>query len=472
MNRTVRLLMHSHHRALTVGLALSLVVATQPGHADTPSSLPTRLEIIWSTPITTRMTPGNTFGPSEGLVLDAGAVAPDGRAGVIAFLGSILGDQRPGRMLLLNAEKTGPDAAAPLELPVPNPSSPPSTWTWFVNKRKPSRNPVILSLALGAEGGTWLGGFSDSHDNYTGLNWDVHRDAYLAKLDGAGSLLWKRSYGEGGSLSIESIAPATTGGAVGVGRGLNRSSWLAKVGPDGTLLAERRFGNGKEATVVPLRDGQFLVAEFTTGGQTAIYRDDLLTWVLDEAGELHGPTWVREALNQAIGSYFGKVAASAVADGAYVASNWSYDVRPQAVEVARVGPDGTLLWRQTLPNTIGKDTRMIYFNTCNPALATLADGDALVACALNGQIQLYRLDRDTGAERAVRLPLPECQRDHPAALFLMARRDGTVLLGGSRPKNNVAGNCSWLGGWSCKPNDGRCTVFTPCPLNVSPAAAV
>lgn len=123
----------------------------------------------------------------------------------------------------------------------------------------------------------------------------------------------------------------------------------------------------------------------------------------------------------------------------------SYDARPQAVEVARVGPDGTLLWRQALPSTIAKDTRMNYFNTCNPALVTLADGDALVACTLNGQIQLNRLDRDTGAQKAVRLPLPECQRDHPAALFLMVRRNGAVLLGGSRPGYNVAGNCSWLG---------------------------
>ena len=97
------------------------------------------------------------------------------------------------------------------------------------------------------------------------------------------------------------------------------------------------------------------------------------------------------------------------------------------------------------PNTIARDARAIYFNSCNPALATLADGDALVACALNGQIQLYRLDRDTGEQTAARLPLPECQRDHPAALFLMVRRDGAMLLGGSRPGNNVAGNCSWLG---------------------------
>ena len=42
------------------------------------SFLPARLEIIWSTPITTEITAQGGFGRSEGLVLDAAAVAPDG----------------------------------------------------------------------------------------------------------------------------------------------------------------------------------------------------------------------------------------------------------------------------------------------------------------------------------------------------------------------------------------------------------
>ena len=442
MSGTARVPTRTRYEALTFGFALSLLVVTRPGYADTPPSLPARLEIIWSTPITTEIAAQRGFGRSEGLVLDAAAVAPDG---TVMLLGDMIGGQRPGRVLLRNAEKAGLDAAASLQLPEPDPSGAPSAWTRLVNKRKPSRDPVILSLALGAEGGTWLGGFSDSHDSYMGFTWGVHRDAYLAKLDGTGRVVWKRSYGEGRSLSIQSIAPATAGGAVGVGRGLNRSSWLGKVGPDGTLLTERGFGNGKGAVVVPLPDGRFLIAGYATEGQAATYQDDLSTWVLDEVGELHGPTRVREALNRARGNYLGNVTASAASDGAYVASNWRDMSHAQAVEVARVGPDGALLWRHALPDTIATDARTIYFNTCNPALTTLADGDALVACALNGQIQLYRLNRDTGEQKAARLALPECQRDHPAALFLMVRRDGAVLLGGSRPGNNVAGNCSWLG---------------------------
>jgi hypothetical protein len=62
------------------------------GHAAMPDTLSARLEIRWSTPITTEMTPEDTFGRSEGLVLSEGAVSPDG---AIVFLGSRLGGQRP-----------------------------------------------------------------------------------------------------------------------------------------------------------------------------------------------------------------------------------------------------------------------------------------------------------------------------------------------------------------------------------------
>lgn len=438
MNGTLRQLASMCFDVLAGSFVL-LFIAIQPGRADMPSSLLARLEMIWSTPITKEMNSDGTFGRSQGLVLNAGTVAPDG---TVVFLGGMIGGPHPGRVLLRDAEKAGPGGAVLLELPAPDTPGPQFAGTWLFKKQRPNRNPEVLGFALGAEGQTWLGGYSN---DYMGIASDSHRDAYLAKLDGTGKLLWERSYGKGGWLAIESIAPTATGGVVGVGRDM-RASWLAKIAADGTLLTEHGFDNGKGAAVVPLHGGRFLVLGFNGEGQAAAYQDDLSAWVLDDAGALRGPTRVREALNRASGSYFGRVAASAVADGAYVASNWSELFQPQAVEVARVGPEGTPLWRQSLPDTISaKETRVTTFSTCDPALATLAGGDALVACALDGEIQLYRLNGATGEQRAVRLPLPECQRDHPAALFLMVRRDGAVLLGGSRPGSNVAGNCSWFG---------------------------
>ena len=299
-----------------------------------------------------------------------------------------------------------------------------------------------MTLALDRTGEIWLGGFSYSHMSIVLY---PNSDAYLARLSGAGKLLWERAYGRNDSLVITSIAPAALGGLIGVGHDFT-TSWLVRIAPDGALEAAHRFGSGKGAVVVPLRSGRFIVAGFASEGEAATHQDNVSTWLLDEPGVLHGPTRIRDAIGQS-GAYYGDVAASATADGngAYVASNWSDLSHPQAVEVARVGPDGGLLWRQRLPDTISAKNGRSDFYTCDPALATLGNGDALAACALDGQIQLYRFDSETGGQRSVRLPLPECQRAHPAVLFLTVHRDGQVLLGGSRPEDNGGENCSWLG---------------------------
>jgi len=66
---------------------------------------------------------------------------------------------------------------------------------------------------------------------------------------------------------------------------------------------------------------------------------------------------------------------------------------PQAVEIARVDPDNGILWRHSLPDTVGdpKQNKVTTYDTCTPVLVTLADWDALVACALHDQLQLYCL---------------------------------------------------------------------------------
>jgi hypothetical protein len=84
----------------------------------------------------------------------------------------------------------------------------------------------------------------------------------------------------------------------------------------------------------------------------------------------------------------------------------------------------------------------------DPAIATLANGDALVACSLNGQIRLHKFDRYTGNDEQSSLSLPSSVCDgggYPGSLFLFVLKDGTILLSGSRNGNDAAQGCSWLG---------------------------
>ena len=351
------------------GLALSLAAAVSPGRAETPAVLPARIEMLWTTPITAGTTTADFF-RGEGLVLRAGAAAP---GGAMVALGARLDAQGSIHVLLPDTARTGPDGAVPLELARPR--------TWLSIPYRPIRAPAVLSLAVGGRGEVWLGGFSNSSQGFL----TDSCDAYVAVLDRGGKPVWERAHSAGTCSRIEGIAPAATGGAVVVGRQYGRSSWLASIAPDGRLLAERRFGNGKGAAVAPLPDGRFVVAGFTSRGEAATYQDDVAVWLWSGAGELHGPVRIREAVDRSRGSYFGRVAASAAAGGAYVASSWGNPSDPR------------------------------------------------------------RFDREAGTMTAARLPLPDCQRPRAADLFLVAHQDGTVFLGGSRPGNNGRASCSWLG---------------------------
>ena len=128
----------------------------------------------------------------------------------------------------------------------------------------------------------------------------------------------------------------------------------------------------------------------------------------------------------------------------YAASNWQeFDARP--VEVAKLRPDGTLLWKIAMPNTVrAADSTHPNWQSCSPALTITPRGDAVIACALD-QIQVYKLDGSSGAYRESYLAVPVCQAGRRAALFLAVQQDGTMILSGSRPASNSGAGCTWIG---------------------------
>ena len=420
-----------------------------PGHATTPDTLSARLELLWSAPVTLEQTPEGKAVRSEGISLRAGAVSPDGR---VVFLGYRPGDQKPGHVLLLDAERGGPDTAIPLVLtPSGDPPGQEVAKQFLSSGARPNRDPGVYSLAIGAGGEIWLGGSSNTYMTFAS---SFSCNAWLAKLGGPEKSMWDRVYGWG-CPHVDSIAPDAAGGAVVVGHDgiiFQYGSWLGRIAPDGALLGEHRFGTGKGAAVVRLRDGRFLVAGFSSPeAQGKIEmdtrgRDNVSTWLLDKAGALHGPKPIWDTIEPHSVGMSGFLIASAAEDGAYVAVNWINKTHNHAVEIIHVDSNGALLWRRGLPDTIGVTREGANpFGVCKPALATLANGDALAACALNHEIQLHQLNRDTGEVKAVRLPLPECQHTDPFLLSLMVRQDGTIFLAGAARLLTSRTDCTWLG---------------------------
>jgi len=286
-----------------------------------------------------------------------------------------------------------------------------------------------------------------------GIASDSHADAYLAKLDKAAKPIWARAYRPGNVPFITGIAPAENGNvAVVAGDGWFAPAWLALLaGGDGHVVWERRFGNGKGVAIEPVEGHRFIVASFDSEGTGSTYNENVAARTVSADGQVGDPTIIRRSINKSIGAYYGNIRMAAAPEGAFIVSSWEMSFsrdppRLQPSEIAKVSADGQLLWSRTLPDSVVTSNDGSGATFCsNPAIATLPSGDALVACALKGQIYLHRLSPDTGNDEQGKLPLPQCNdAQHPVALFLFARKDGTVLLGGSRPLDNVGPGCTWL----------------------------
>jgi hypothetical protein len=124
---------------------------------------------------------------------------------------------------------------------------------------------------------------------------------------------------------------------------------------------------------------------------------------------------------------------------------------PRPVEVAKLQPDGTLLWNVSLPDTLrAANTAHPTWETYSPTLAIDSRGDAVIACAFD-QIHIYQLDGSSGTCRESHLALPACQVGYRPVPFLAVRDDGTMILSGSRDASNSGAGSTWIGRLSQNP---------------------
>lgn len=416
------------------------------------------LEILWTMPIIVDPGPPAVVGkpyispPEKGLVLDKATMFSDGK---IVFLGSLLETNSYSKVLITNVKNHGPEEITKLKLRGVQPKllEPPTFWNkiFGANLNKPSNIPTVASLAAVDENTIWVGG---STHYYMGIASDSHSDAYLAKLDSAAKPMWERAYKAGRVPFVVSMTPTSTGDlVVAATDGWFAPSWLALIAAsDGHLIWEHHLGNGKGIAVVPAHGDRFIVASFDSEGAGAAYQENVSIRTISIDGQLGSATIVRKGINKESSGSYGRLRMSASDNGAYIISSWevSFLSDPSLLhssEIAKVTDEGKLLWSKVIPDSFKLNINRGGATFCSdPAIATLPNGDGLVACVLNKQIRLHKFDRHTGNDEQGNLPLPECNDgQHQVSLFLFVRKDGKVFLSGSRPSGNVGQGCSWIG---------------------------
>lgn len=415
----------------------------------------TGLPVIWSTPITIEtVAPPQVGKPyieprSKGVSLGQSAV----RRGEITFLARQWDYSRSAAVtvLLEGFEQNGFQKIVPIQVKGAPAVSPPTSsfFDWLLTH--PSRTPYIGSLTVDSEDRVFVGGMTDSYSG--SFDSTPHSRAYLARLDSAGASVWERSYDAGRAAFVVSMTPASAGNVlVAAQDGITDSLWLAMIASDdGNVIWERKFGKARAIAVTRGEGDVFFVASFDSTNSDGAYEDRVVVSKVTSVGQVGPATIIRQSTNQQRNSFYGNLSISSVGDGAYVVSSWEdpFKQNPallKATEIARVDSEGRLLWRMAIPMSFVVNTNRDVATFCEqPAVATLPNGDALVACALKGKIYTHVFNGQTGEDRQAGLPLPACNDgEHPVTLSLFVLSNERVLVSGTRPDNNVAAGCSWL----------------------------
>jgi hypothetical protein len=391
------------------------------------------LEVLWSTEIIG----APPYECGTGLTVGAQSLLPDGR---ILWLCNDFAPNSYTQVLLVDAEHNRADRSVILKLegcPVPLP--PRSLFERVLallgTRLRPTRipqKPVVTTLAVAPGGEIWVAGCSNQYMDIVSYR---HSDAYLARIDENGRALWEKTYGDGHRRKIRSVTQLTSGNLAVAG--FDRwQGWLALVAPSGQTFWELCLGNDQDNAVAALSDDRLAVVGFESTGSAA-NKDEkqyVTAWIISGSGGILAKTRVRSPIDRHFN--FGRVWIGASGDAVYVASNWRESSFALPVEVAKLRPDGSLLWKAPLPDTVKA--------VGSPTLAITPDGNAIIACALD-RIVIYELNGATGSYRESSLPFPDCQAIVSPDLFLAVRRDGAMILSGSPPFGNSGASCTWIG---------------------------
>jgi hypothetical protein len=297
-----------------------------------------------------------------------------------------------------------------------------------------------LRLARGPGQTIWIGGVKNPGVLWTGA---PVSEAYLAKLDLQGHVIWEREFGSRRKREIQSLSALPSGEVVVAGRDDQRT-WLARISGDGKVVWERYLGVGKGASITTVGDEIAVAAFEASAGSVPLsnpYREDVGFWAYDHAGQLLDHRVIRQGINRAYGAYGGTLTIEPFGDEIYISSKWLAENAVKPLEIVKINSSRQTVWRKELPETAAQVGNKI--TGCLEAITILANGDPLVTCSYPNKIHLFQFNSQTGepTQGWVQQPTPplNCDERSSSAKFLAQIDDALVWVFGSSSR------CTWLG---------------------------
>ncbi len=379
-------------------LALLFITVIVPlDHADAAGA---SLRVLWSKPISAEHHAG-------GFILSDRIRSSDGSIAFFATGG-----------LMTAPEENGPGPVIP--------------WN--------NKNRIILTIAQDKENTYWLGGRNNQRSYVPGG--DIS-DAYLARINSQGQMIDEYAYKSWFSFrQIQDLLPLDTGEVV-----VAENDRLAKISNKGRVLWEKKFNPIPIKKIALSQIGHRIIVatiekDMVRGEEQ--YRDNVVVRILGTDGKTYAEHVIRTGINVEQISHYGNLKITKSDDAVYVSSSWADLFNAQPIEISKISNDGSVIWQKKLASSISHNPNRTW-GSCKQEHILLADGRLLVACVVKGEIFLYQINSDTGDMKVDSVALPECHKNGHASLFLSQRKNGAIWLFGSRPNNNVAASCTWLG---------------------------
>jgi len=203
-------------------------------------------------------------------------------------------------------------------------------------------NDRIASIQETADGGCIVAGFTN--------DWGANNYFWLLRLDGKGSVVWKRAYGNGGNFSGSGLLMQETPGGgyvvactLSFGPG-NEDIQVIKLQENGDIQWQKRLGgsgNDRAFFIRQTRDGGYIIGGWTNGAFNGVNYDCLLIKLAGSGDTQWQNTY---------GGAYSDQATSILQtdDGGYLMVGWTYSFRQEGRDIwlLKLQPDGALQWQQ------------------------------------------------------------------------------------------------------------------------------
>jgi hypothetical protein len=298
---------------------------------------------------------------------------------------------------------------------------------------------------ISADNTLWVGGATNQRRATFG---GMLSDAYLAKLDLQGRIIWERTFGARSERELRDMAALPDGDIVVVG-GDNQKVWLARISANGQLIWERTFGLSWLASVAVIGNTVFVAAfgederrqDGAPSRNVSIWRFDIAGRMLGQhrihtiGEELPKPFWFMKLLVGPAGDI-------------YFFSSWEFfstefsarNYRP--VFVKKLDMQGRPIWNIELTQSALQGNPTVGARPtdfCRPKLILLQSGNPFISCATAATISFTELSSTSGEADQFILPQVSCNGLSVEIEFMMQVSEENIWTWGRRR------DCVWLG---------------------------